>query len=71
MVTKITFEDEFGSHEFESNSDCICIYDDGNGNVSIVEDFEDDDSLRCDSCTGFCISHDYCKYEGNPFEDDW
>lgn len=59
---KITLEDEFGTHEFESDSDCICIVDDGNGNVSIVEDYVDDDEDYCDDC-GYCYSHDACIYE--------
>lgn len=59
--TKITIEDEFGVHEFSSNSDCITICDDGNGNISIVED-EIEDELLCDDCYK-CLDNGECVYE--------
>lgn len=59
--TRITVEDEFGVHEFSSNSDCITICDDGNGNISIVEDAELADDV-CKEC-GVCLETGECAYE--------
>lgn len=66
--TKITLEDEFGTHEFESDADCIIICDDGNGNVTFSEgDCDDEDDFHdCDNC-GRCVGLSYCVLE----EDDY
>ena len=67
---KITLTDEFGEHSFESDSDCITIIDDGEGNVSFVEGCDDDDTLKCDSCKGYCAENgfEYCVFENDEKE---
>lgn len=66
MTTKITLSDEKGTYEYESDSDCITIIDDGNGNVQFVEDdYEEEDTHNCANC-GRCIGYSYCVY----YDDD-
>ena len=64
MATKITIEDEFGTHEFNAiDSDGIVICDDGNGNITVTEDTTEDE-LICDNCRNtFCLRNGYCPYE--------
>ena len=63
MSINIIIEDEFGTHELKSDSDCICIVDDGKGNIEVTEDCCDDIGL-CENCERFCNELDYCIYEG-------
>lgn len=68
--TTITIEDEFGTHEFTSKSDCIVIIDDGNGNITFQEEeCEEEDTLsRCDDCME-CVreGYPYCIWEEGDF----
>ena len=75
MVDKITIEDEFGVHEFETSSDCVTIVDDGNGNISIVEDDWEEDTwgeecnfecIDCREC--YALGYSYCvRDEGDDY----
>ena len=70
MTTKITITDKFGTHELEAESDCICIVDNGKGNISIIEDYDDEDDIyNCDNC-GRCIGRSYCVLEEDDYEEE-
>ena len=63
---EIELIDEHGSHKFQSDADCICICDDGKGNITLIEDDCDDacDSSFCDDCQTCVVEGlDYCIYE--------
>lgn len=73
-ATKITVEDDFGKHEFTTNSDCITIRDDGNGNISFAEgEINGELCEECCDCleTGKCIKEKTYIAIYDDYDDEW